>query len=174
MTDALTHAVAALERVDLFGWDGLPADVLVRNLSEAFDVGADDIGTGLAGDPPGLRRWLALPSTRYTGGLVAWCDDDHVVLLEGRDPVDEQGELLTTPDIGEPEATFATPLGRLWLDDGERVVASRGLAVRVNPANGLLLGVLGFVPTTVDDYARRVRPHLEPRTLRAATRGGAR
>ena len=92
-----------------------------------------------------------------------------MLLLEGRDPFDDAGEPLAAPDAGEPEAVLDTVLGRLRLPAGELVYASRGLALRVNPANGVLLGVLGFVPTTADAYRERLRPELPPKRLLAAT-----
>ena len=153
---------------DLTGWRGLPADL---TLTEVL-AGADDDsrGHGLAGEPPVARTWHALPSARYEGGLLAWTDGDRVVLLEGEAPVDDAGEPVPAPDLGPPDDLLDTPLGRLWLEGGEQVHAARGLALRVNPANGLLLGVLGFAPTTPADYRERLRPHREPRRLLTPSR----
>ncbi len=44
--------------------------------------------------------------------------------------------------------------------------AAAGLAVRLNPETGLLLGLVGFTPTDAETYRTRVRPRPQPtRTL---------
>jgi hypothetical protein len=94
-----------------------------------------------------------------------WHEGGRVLLLEGRDPIDAEGAPLAAPELGQPEATLDTTLGRLWLENGERVFPGRGLALRVNPANELLLGVIGFAPTTLSEYEQRLRPVVRPERL---------
>jgi hypothetical protein len=152
-------------------WAGLQAGLRLDAFA-GYGVRTDERFTGEIGDPPRRTTWLALDSTVYGAGLRIWVDADDVLLIEGDLPVDADGAPLTAPDPGPPDAEFDTVLDTLILDGGERVYAARGLALRVNPGNGLLLGARGFVPTSVEDYRTRLRPVLYPR--RRLTRNGAR
>jgi len=46
---------------------------------------------------------------------------------------------------------------------GERVYAKRGLTIFVNPENHAVVYISVYVTTTVDEYARRLRPPREKR-----------
>lgn len=168
MTDLL-HLLAdfAAARVDT--WTGLPAGTGLDTVAALHpDPQAD--GRARAGQPPIWRTWLACDSAVYQEGLRVWVDGDDVVLIEGNYPVGTHGELLHAPDLGPPDITLDTVLGRLVLAGGERIYAARGLALRVNPANEVLLGVRGFAPTSVSDYRGRLRPFIEPRRSLLGTR----
>ena len=78
---------------------------------------------------------------------------------------------LSAPELGEPEAVLDSVLARVRLPGGERVYAQRGLALRVNPENRLLLAMLGFAPTDAADYAARIRPELSKQRLLAGATG---
>jgi hypothetical protein len=163
----LQHAFAAFEAADAVAWPGLPADVRIEDLRAVAACDPDDLRPGEAGDPPAPRRWIPLDSGSYAGGLRAWVAGDRVLALEGIHPLDGAGEFRAAVDLGPPEARLESLLGPLHLAGGELVYARRGLAVRVNPENGLLLGLVGFVPTTVADYCARIRPvQEEPQPLR--------
>ncbi len=159
-------ALADFAAVHLDGWRGLPAGLRV---ADAAFLGADPARalTGTVGDPPRTARWLPCASSTYRHGMRIWVDYDDIVLIEGDHPMSDADALVAAPDLGEPDARLDTVLDTLVLDDGELVYAARGLALRVNPGNGLLLGVRGFVPTSVDDYVTRLRPQLNPRRHRA-------
>ncbi len=161
MTD-LRRAFEAFAVADAAAWPGLPDGLHVSDLARLAAFDPTDVRPDEAGDPPRAAGWIPLDTRLYAGGLRMWIDGERVVALEGIHPLDADGEFLPAPDLGPPQAVFETLLGPLWLPDGELVHAERGLAVRVNPDNGLLLGLVGFVPTTVDDYRARLRPVQEP------------
>lgn len=149
---------AALERfldaADVSGWTGLPADA-AETLGIA--VGATPSFDGLLGEPPTAVSWTPLATRRFSDGLRAWLRDDRVVVLEGAMPRTDDGGFLGIPELGEPEDELDFEFGPLTIAGGERVYASRGLAVCVNPRSGVLLAVRGYTPTTPDDYLRRLR-----------------
>lgn len=165
MTESLRALLARFAVADLTGWTGLPAGLGLDDLAplhvDPAAGGRDRVGQ----DPGRLVDWVACQSDTYEGGLRVWVEDGAVLLIDGADPVDATGAPLPAPELGPAELVLPTVLGRLRLDRGERVHARLGLAVRYNPDNGLLLGVRGFVPTTAEDYRRRLRPVLEPRRL---------
>jgi len=167
-------AVEAFLAADPEAWPGLPPHVALADLAELMRFDGTDRRRGDAGDPAGHRHWVAAETRVYSGGLRLWLDagNSGVVALEGIHPLDPAGEFRAAPDLGAPDATFAAVLGPLWLPDAELVYAARGLAMRRNPANGLLLGLVGFAPVDVEDYRTRLRPVPEPtRPLRT---GGTR
>jgi hypothetical protein len=161
---ALRAAVEAFLAADPEAWSGLPSPVTLADLAGLVPFDGTDRRRGDAGDPAGHRDWIAAETRVYSGGLRLWLDADHreVVALEGIHPLDPAGEFRAAPDLGAPDATFAAVLGPLWLPDAELVYAARGLAMRRNPTNGLLLGLVGFAPTDVRDYRTRLRPVPEP------------
>jgi hypothetical protein len=161
---ALPTAVEAFVAADPEAWSGLPPHVTLAELAELVPFDGTDRRRGDAGDPAARREWVAAETHVYSGGLRLWLDADtrEVVALEGIHPLDSVGEFRAAPDLGIPDATFAAVLGSLWLPDAELVYAARGLAMRRNPANGLLLGLVGFAPTDVQDYRTRLRPVPEP------------
>ncbi len=166
---SLSRAFRAFAAADAAAWPGLPEHVQLPDFAPmaAFDL--DDRFPGEIGAPPRAASWVAVESGVYAGGLRLWLADDEVVALEGIHPLDPDGEFRPAPDLGPPDAALTTLLGTLRLRGGELVFAERGLAVRANPDNGLLLGLVGFVPTTVADYRTRVRPVQEAaRPLRPA------
>jgi hypothetical protein len=169
-------ALRSFALADAAGWPGLPAGLALEDLEAVLPLAEDVRGEGVLGEERRAASWVGAESSVYEGGVRVWHEGRRVLVLEGRDPVGADGEPLAAPDLGEPDALFDTVLGRLVLPGGERLYAARGLALRVNPENGLLLGVLAFAPTTAEDYRARLRPELRPRRLLAglALTGGRR
>ena len=99
-------------------------------------------GMGRGGDPRLQRRSAAVARRRRPRRRGP----------RGHRPARLGGESAPHRTSGQPDATLDGGARSLWLPDGELVYAERGLAVRVNPANGVLLGLLGFAPTTCEDY----------------------
>jgi hypothetical protein len=158
--------MSALQRLaggELDGWTGLPGGLVLADVGAVMPLGHGASGNGVLGDEHRDAQWVAAASERYQGGVRVWHDGGAVLVIEARDPT-EAGRLPTAPDLGEPEATLDTTLGMLVLEGGELVYASRGLSLRVNPANRILLGVLAFAPTSAADYGARLRPDLPPPT----------
>jgi hypothetical protein len=156
--NAVAAALAAFAEGDIADWEGLPPNLLVADLAEVATLDPADVRVGDTGDPARAGRWVPVATEHFAGGLRAWVDGDHVVALEGIHPLDGDGEFEPAPDLGRPDVALETTIGPLVLEGGERVYGARGLALRVNPANGLLLGIVGFTPTTADDYRTHVRP----------------
>jgi hypothetical protein len=152
-----TFAAAAID-----DWTGLPPDLSLAEIAEVLIFDPTDLRHGSSGDPVVERDWIPAVSSVYADGLYLWLDGQQVIALEGIHPLDEGGDFTPAPDLGEPDARLTTRLGPLLLDAGELVYAARGLAVRVNPENGLLLGLVGFVPTGIANYRNRIRPVQPP------------
>ena len=147
------------------GWQGLPSGLRLDDLTADFELDPDFRLPGERGRPSAPGTWVPAESAVFDGGLRLWLDGDEVVVVEGVHPLGPDGQFTMAPDLGQPEAVLDGVLGPLVLENGEHVYAGRGLSVRVNPENGLLLGLLGFVSITVDDYVARLRPVLVPTPL---------
>lgn len=162
--NGLRDAVTAFDSADVESFAGLPADVGLIDLAAILDFDADDLRQGDAGNPSRNRLWVPAVSATYRGGLRLWLDDggERVVLLEGIHPVDGRGEPLRPPELGEPDGRLDAVLGPFRVAEAEGVYAARGLGVQVYPGTGMLVGVLGFAPTTFEDYRTRLQPHREP------------
>ena len=151
-------ATAAVQR-----WAGLPAisaDDALAELGLAYDPALAQ--WSLRGEPPTEARWIGAPSRRFAGGLRLWlADDDTVELVEAMRPLADDGSAIAAPDLGSAEAAIDLDIDGTVLARGELVYAARGLAVRCDPKNRALLGLLGFAPTSLDDYLARLRPAPE-------------
>jgi len=158
-------ALRAFAAADARAWPGMPAGLALGDVAAVLPLAEDVWGEGVLGEERRRAAWVGAESSVYEGGVRVWHESELVLVLEGRDPVDADGEPLVAPDVGRPDALLDTVLGRLVLPGGERVYAARGLALRVNPENCLLLGVLAFAPTTPEDYSARLRPELPPQRL---------
>lgn len=174
---------ALLTDADVSRWTGLP-ELSAEAAAEVFgvDLPGAHLRRGEFGDPPRHGRWVAAPTRLFAGGLRLWLDRDaleadrapgarRVVLLQAIAP-QHDGDWLTAPDLGRPELLLPAVLGPLVFDDGERVYAERGLALRVNPANDVLLEVLGFGPTSAEDYRTGLRPAPPVETPLPERQGG--
>ena len=163
-----TLLAAFLDRADVSRWTGLPPDV-----SSVIDPDeSESPRRGLRGQPPSLARWSAGPQGCFSEGVRCWLDAaGDVDLIEGLIPLSAGGEWLAAPQLGEPALRLDAMLDTVTLAGGELVYPDRGLAVRLNPANGLLVALAGFAPTTADDYVRRLRPaHEVDRPIEAGRR----
>lgn len=160
MTD-LERAISAFLAADVEAFTGLPVGLRLSDLEHLLEFDRSDLRHGDAGSPTGARLWLPAEAATFHGGLRLWLDEDgeHVVLLEGLHPMDDEGEPSLALDLGEPDGVFDAVLGPLHVPDAERVYADRGLAVQVYAGTGVLVGVLGFAPTTIQDYRSRLQPH---------------
>jgi hypothetical protein len=161
----VNDALRAFLDGDVTAWAGLDAITIAEfGALLEVDLTARRRNRDDRGDPPVIGEWVAAPTKRFAGGLRIWLEDGdrtadrRVVLIEGIAPRDDAGQSFTAPDLGPADLLLDAQLGPLLLDGGERVYSDRGLAIRVNPENGVLLGLLGFGPMPADDYRTRLRP----------------
>ena len=158
----MSTPLKAFLHADVSEWIGLPRDVSVGSLEELTGNPGITLA-GRAGDPATARDRVSLASSVFSEGLFAWLDPREpelgkVVALEGRLPLGTDGSALLAPNLAPPDAELDTVLGSLELQGGERVYADRGLTARINPDNGLLLGLIGFEPTDLETYRNFIRP----------------
>jgi hypothetical protein len=144
---------------DLSRWTGLPilSDDDVREVL-GVDLTTDWPRPGALGDQRVESSWVGVVAPRFAGGLRVWLDESGTpILLDGRLPRADDGGSLTAPDLGTPELVLDASLSDVVIAEGERVHARRGLALRVG-SDDSLLAVIGFAPTTAEDYLARLRP----------------
>ena len=168
---ALRDSLRAFAAADPSAWRGLPDGLELGDVAAVLGLDRELGGEGIVGAERRPAAWVSGESEVYEGGLRVWHEAGRVLVLEGRDPIDAGGNPLSAPELGEPEAVLDSVLARVRLPGGERVYAQRGLALRVNPENRLLLAVLGFAPTDAADYAARIRPELSKQRLLAGATG---
>ncbi|HXZ58037.1 MAG TPA: hypothetical protein VEG40_10670 [Gaiellaceae bacterium] len=169
MTGELGAQLRGFLAADFTSWSGFPERLTLDEL-EGVVLAAGVGGRGSLGAERRETRWVAAESRVYERGLRVWTDGDEVVLIQGEHPLDAAGAPAVAPELGRPELTGDTLLGDVTLPGGELVYAARGLTLHVNPGNGLLLGALGFAPTTPELYVARLRPEIPP--LRSQLTGG--
>ena len=158
----LRRRCEAFDRAELAAFDGLPAGLTLDELAAVLPIDSEMAGRGFLGSERRYASWAGAESQRYHGGVRVWHEEGRVLVLEGRDPVDAGGRPLEAPDLGEPDLVLEAMLGRVRVSGGELVHGSRGLALRVNPESGLLLGALAFAPIRASEYVQLLRPDVPP------------
>jgi hypothetical protein len=154
-TATCEDARRAIEARDFVGWTGLPAGCTSKVM---FDIAEDDSwGTRLLGTTKASQHVVALSG--YDAPLVS-SRDHEVALFDGGNPDLAGGWAKLHADLGEPDARLDYDYGTLVIPGGEWVYAARGITVSLSSDAGIVYHVAVYVPTTVDDYKARLRPHL--------------
>lgn len=150
-------ARTAITARQFVGWRGLPAGCRPEELvGIAFDDGWGMRRLGEALEPARMR---VLEVGGYYRPLVT-VREGEVVMIDGMNPELAGGWSALEADLGAPDARRDFVFGSTPMAGGERVYASRGITVFVNPENQFVLYVALYAPTTVSDYLARLRPDL--------------
>jgi hypothetical protein len=163
----LTDCRTSFETLELASWPGLPARLAEAEVIDALQIERAHHTFGPIGEPMQWLSWLAAPTRRYADGWRVWVDNHEVVCWEGINPTSDTGyPIADLNSLPPPDLTLPARLGPVVLPEGELVYAERGLAIRINPADQQLLGVIGFAPTSVTNYRSMIRPvQRAPRLL---------
>jgi len=149
---------------DFLGWSGLHPSTMVADVAAVFEVDATPQPAVLGSDQRGVS-WTTVAADGFPEGIRVWLDGVDVVLLDGPGAALPDGLSPLLDELGEPEARLDSYLGVFRIEASEWVYPGRGLTLYVNPENMVLLRVAGYVPTTLDEYERRLRIDLEARRL---------
>jgi hypothetical protein len=153
--DAAKHAIEARRFV---GWRGLPAGCAPEAL---FGIKLDDTwGAMSLGSSFEKARSRLIELAGY-GRALAYVRDGTVAMFDAMAPQIDGGWPALSADLGPPEATFDWIFGTVAMPAGELVYAKRGLTVFLNPENRVVVYISVYVATTVDEFARRLRPSRE-------------
>lgn len=147
----------AIEARQFVGWRGLPVGCRAEELTGVpFD---DAWGMRRLGDQLEPARMRLLEVGGYYRPL-ATVRDGAVVMFDGTNPVLDGGLAALDADLGAPEASRDFVYGTTPMAGGERIYATRGITLFVNPENQFVVHVAVYAPTTVADYLARLRPSL--------------
>lgn len=155
-------ARTAIEARRFIGWRGLPSGCSPAALfGVALDASWGELPLGPHSAP---ARSRLLEISGYYRPL-AYVRDGVVVMFDGMNPALEGGWAALSNDLGPPEARLDWIHGPVNMPGGEQVYARRGITVLLNPDNQFVVHVSVYVPTSVDDYVRRLRLSREKRLL---------
>lgn len=155
--DAAKHAIEARR---FTGWRGLPAGCASEAL---FGIKLDDTWGAMPLGSSFEKARSHLVELPGYGRALAYVRDGVVAMFDAMAPQLDGGWPALSADLGAPEATFDWIFGTTAMPAGELVYASRGLTIFLNPENQAVAYVSVYVATTVDEYARRLRPPREKR-----------
>jgi hypothetical protein len=158
-------ALRALACRDFLDWRGLAPETSLADVAAVFPIEDDWRGAGHLGEEGQEVSWLSAEAEGYPQGIRIWLDQDRVVLIDGESPELSAGLPALLQAIGTPEARLDAYLGMLLIPESEEVYPGRGLTLHINPENGILLRLLAYAPTTLEDYRRRLRLDLQRRRL---------
>jgi hypothetical protein len=160
---ACVVALKAFAWPDLDGWRGLPAGCGIGDLQAAWGFRDDGWrGSGYLGDDSRALEWVSATPAGFPDSVRVWLDGDHMVLLDA--PIlgkPSDLEILATK-LGVPAAKLDSYFN-VKIEEGEWVYPERGLTLFINPENRVPLRAVAYVPTTLDEYRRSLRPQMRPR-----------
>jgi len=154
-------AHAMIAHRELAGWDGLPAGLAPRELFA--ELPADQAwGRRPLGEDFAHADFAVLDIAGYYRPTVS-VRDGEVVLFDAMNPELPDGLGPISAALGEPAAMLDYDHGTLPVPQGEWPYPARGITLFVNTTAETVLHLALFAPTTLDDYRRRLRPHLGKR-----------
>lgn len=141
--------------LNLADWHGLPGACPVAVAQRTFALGQAIDGRGSLGS----ERRSASYQSLNDRPLRLWQRDGDVVLLEFEGPFDD---IDLTRLLGVPSRKQSIEWGYGSLPDGEWFFPTRGLAAIVLPS-GKVAHLIGFAPTSSEQYAKMLRPDMANR-----------
>jgi hypothetical protein len=136
-------------------WRGLPSGCKLPEIMTIFSLFNKGVSTGFLGHKKIQYRMLVLEG--YLRPIRAWFEGDTLLMLDAECPELPGGGLTLMKQLGKPDVKLDFYWNVLRLKRGEWVYAKRGIILFINPGNNILLRLLVFPPTTVDDYMTRLR-----------------
>lgn len=153
-------AKRAIELRHFVSWRGLPAHCAPESV---FGIKLDDTwGVQPLGSSFEKARTHLIELPGY-GRALAYARDGALVMFDAMSPQLDGGWPALSADLGTPEVTNDWTFGTVAMPKGELVYANRGLTIFLNPENSVVVYITAYVPTTIDEYARRLRPPREKR-----------
>jgi len=161
-----TVIAAMIERREFVGWQGLS-----RTLSPdaLFGLGVDTVwGEQKLGSEFLRARSHVLEMEGYYRPTV-YAREGAVVMFDGMNPQLAPPWNVLQAEFGAPDSALDWSYDGIALAEAELIFASRGITVFLNTANGFVVFVSLFEPTTVDHYVRHLRIERSRRRGRRAT-----
>ena len=162
MTDCDT-ALRAFAARDFREWAGLPRACSLGDLEKIAPPPDDWRGAAFLGETQASYAMLTLDG--YARPVRVYLQGDRGLMLEAQFPQVAPDTASLLAALGEPEAKLDSHLGTLRLAGSEWVYPGRGLTLFVNPANGVLLRLAAYAPTTLQAYERELRVDHEVHRL---------
>jgi hypothetical protein len=149
----------AIESRQLVGWRGLPAGLSPAELFPGLPPDQSGWARRSLGDEFAPADFAVLEIEGYYRPTVS-SRDGTVVLFDGMNPEVPGGLGPLSGDLGRPAALLDYASGTLPVKAGEWPYPERGITLFVNTTADRLLHLALYAPTTLEDYERRLRPHL--------------
>lgn len=167
MSDAAA-ARAAIEQRALAEWRGLPEGLAPGELFPPLET-VEHWGRRSLGDTFEPADFVVLDLPGYYRPTVS-VRDGRVVLFDAMNPQLDDGLGPLSAALGQPATLLDYDHGTLPVRTGEWPYPERGITLFVNTTADRLLHVALYAAGTLDDYLRRLRPHLgkKRRPLRAS------
>lgn len=151
-------------------WRGIDPECRIDDLRETFPIDDDWGGVGYLGEEEWDAEYVGITaeeSGEESGNDVRlWHDEEgRLLLVEIIDPrrFPTVDALLDT--LGHPDTRLDATVGLRRGRQNEWVYPERGLTLYVTSDTEHVERVLGFVPTSVEEYTLNLRPNLEGRRL---------
>jgi hypothetical protein len=164
-TDTCDDAVDKLLAKDIAQWRGLPDNCNLAALKNV-EIGTDE-SRGLLGSDGINTYYRRVKAPAYAEVMKVWLRDETIVRISVPLPELADPRALVR-SLGEPDAKLDTYFQTTPTvhKQGEWVYAHRGLALVLSFDRAVVMELIVFAPTTLDDYVKRLRFSEQPRESR--------
>jgi hypothetical protein len=170
MTGSVGDLLRPITCGDLRGWQGLPSDLTLSELTSALPPDSKWSGRAQLGKRhvQASYQWVRVPGsdTRFR----AWFDAERVLLLDVASPPIAVRPNQLADVIGEEPASLDTWQGTLPMPASELVFPVHGIAVFVNRETEAVWHVALFPPLTLQSYTDDLRIDMQTHRHQAPQR----
>ncbi len=152
----------AIETRNFIGWKGLPSTCTAKDLFNNIPKDLSDEPVRPLGSTFIDSTFVPLSLTGYYMPKVSF-RDDQLILFDGI-ILNLAGDFdMLHKDLGEPSARLDSYDGILTISNGEWIYPERGITVFINIRGDKVRHVSLYRPTTLEEYKKTLRLHLQKR-----------
>lgn len=150
----------SIETRDFLDWHGLPQGCTAQQLFPNIPDDLTDRPVRPLGDDFSPAKFVLLELAGYYRPMASF-REHQLILFDAMNPELSGGFLPLHKDLGEPATRLNWYYGTLSIPTGEWVYPERGITIFLNTTSDKALHIALYQPTTLLEYQRSLRPHLQ-------------
>ncbi|MBD2198158.1 MULTISPECIES: hypothetical protein [Calothrix] len=150
----------SIETRNFLGWRGLPAECTAQDLFTNIPTDLSDRPVRPLGSDFNQAIFVLLELPGYYRPMASF-RHNQLIMFDAMNPDLAGGFAPLHQDLGEPATRLDWHYGTLSIPTGEWVYPERGITVFLNTTADKALHIAVYQPTTLSEYERNLRPHLQ-------------
>jgi hypothetical protein len=150
----------SIETRNFLDWRGLPQGCTAQDLFSNIPEDLSDRPVRPLGSDFSSATFVLLELAGYYRPMASF-RNNQLILFDAMNPELAGGFPPLHQDLGEPATRLDWHYGTLSIPTGEWVYPERGITVFLNTTADKALHIALYHPTTLSEYQRHLRPHLQ-------------